>query len=69
MGRASALRLCDRCCLLCPRFNAAKIIEQLIPLLGKPVVDQSVRSPLLELTEDLDTDVRFFASHALIACG
>ena len=40
--------------------------ERLVPLLEAQVMDQTVRPVLQELTEDPDTDVRFYASQALV---
>ncbi len=48
------------------RFNVAKMLERLVPLLEAQVMDQTVRPVLQELTEDPDTDVRFYASQALV---
>ena len=50
------------------RFNVAKMLERLVPLLEAQVMDQTVRPVLQELKEDPDTDVRFYAGQALAAC-
>ncbi len=50
------------------RFNVAKMLERLMPLLEAQVMDQTVRPVLQELKEDSDTDVRFYAGQALAAC-
>lgn len=50
------------------RFNVAKLLERLAGLVDASVVDQVIRPTLIELTEDSDTDVRFFAHKALTAC-
>ena len=61
-------KLSRTCALQVPniRFNVAKMLERLVPLLEAQVTDQSVRPVLQELTEDPDTDVRFYASQALV---
>lgn len=53
------------------RFNVAKSIEALIPVLSlnpdtKPLVDQQLKPALIKLSEDPDHDVRFFAHKALL---
>lgn len=50
------------------KFNVAKMLERLVPSVPGPVVDQTVRPCLLELMEDSDVDVRFYAKQALAAC-
>lgn len=52
------------------RFNVAKSLESLIPLLKKDadtaeLVDSSVKPTLEKLRTDQDVDVRFFATKAL----
>jgi len=54
------------------RFNVAKSIEALIPVLSqnpdtKPLVDQQLKPALVKLSEDTDNDVRFFSHKALVA--
>ena len=53
------------------RFNVAKSMEQLIPLMKKtdliPLVNDPIKPALQRLTEDADQDVRFFAQRALMA--
>ncbi|KAF9164346.1 hypothetical protein DFQ26_001557 [Actinomortierella ambigua] len=53
------------------RFNVAKSIEALIPVLAqnpdtRPLVDQQLKPALVRLSEDPDNDVRFFAHRALL---
>lgn len=53
------------------RFNVAKSIEALIPVLSqnpdtKPLVDQQLKPALMKLSEDTDNDVRFFSQKALL---
>ena len=50
------------------RFNVAKMLERLVPLLEAQVMEQTVRAVLQELSEDPDSDVRFYASQALAVC-
>ncbi len=50
------------------KFNVAKMLERLAPLVDSSLVDQSVRPCLKELSEDPDADVRFYAKQALVAC-
>ncbi|KAF8936600.1 hypothetical protein BGZ58_003983 [Dissophora ornata] len=54
------------------RFNVAKSIEALIPVLSqnsdtKPLVDQQLKPALVKLSQDTDNDVRFFSQKALLA--
>lgn len=50
------------------KFNVAKIMEKLATLVPRPVLESSIRPVLLELCEDGDMDVRFYARQALYAC-
>ena len=50
------------------KFNVAKMLERLVPLVDAAVAERAIRPCLLELAEDADTDVRFFANQALAAC-
>lgn len=52
------------------RFNVAKALEALTPLLKGsndtvPLVDNEVKPILKHLVEDQDVDVRFFAQRAI----
>ncbi|XP_042496949.1 protein phosphatase PP2A regulatory subunit A-like [Macadamia integrifolia] len=49
------------------KFNIAKVLQSLIPIVDHSVVEQTIRPCLVELSEDPDVDVRFFASQALQA--
>lgn len=53
------------------RFNVAKSMEQIAPVL-KPthsaVVNDQVKPMLTKLKEDTDADVRYFATKALAVC-
>ncbi|KAF9946661.1 hypothetical protein BGZ72_000138 [Mortierella alpina] len=54
------------------RFNVAKSIEALIPVLlqnpdTKHLVEQQLKPALVKLSEDTDNDVRFFSHKALLA--
>jgi len=73
MNLLTLRHLTSLCVFLCPqvpniRFNVAKMLERLMPLLEAQVMDQTVRPVLQELKEDSDTDVRFYAGQALAAC-
>jgi serine/threonine-protein phosphatase 2A regulatory subunit A len=53
------------------RFNVAKSIEALIPVLKQnpdtnPLVEQQLKPALAKLSEDSDNDVRFFSQKALL---
>jgi serine/threonine-protein phosphatase 2A regulatory subunit A len=50
------------------KFNVAKMLEKIVPLVDQVVVDQTIRPCLAELTEDSDSDVRFYAKQAMYAC-
>ncbi|CAI5500728.1 unnamed protein product [Closterium sp. Naga37s-1] len=50
------------------RFNVAKMLQSFIPIVEPSVVEQTIRPCLLELNEDPDPDVRYFANQALQAC-
>jgi serine/threonine-protein phosphatase 2A regulatory subunit A len=50
------------------RFNVAKILEKMAGLVPRPVMESSIRPVLLELAEDSDMDVRFYARQALYTC-
>ena len=50
------------------RFNVAKQLERLTPLLEAGVTEQMVRPVLQELAGDTDSDVRFYAAQALAGC-
>ncbi|KAI1291508.1 40S ribosomal protein S3 [Mortierella claussenii] len=54
------------------RFNVAKSIEALIPVLQqnpdtRPLVEQQLKPALVKLSEDTDNDVRFFSQKAILA--
>jgi len=50
------------------RFNAAKILHGLVPLLDGTVVQSHIKPVLNQLYEDQDRDVKHYASLALQAC-
>lgn len=50
------------------RFNVAKLMEKVVPIVDGAVVQQTIRPCLLELTEDSDMDVRFYAKRAISVC-
>ncbi|KAM1085387.1 hypothetical protein ACFX2B_011041 [Malus domestica] len=49
------------------KFNVAKVLQSLIPIVDQSVVEKTIRPSLVELSEDPDVDVRFFANQALQA--
>ena len=53
------------------RFNVAKSLEVIIPLLKaadqKVIVNEKIKPSLSKLHEDLDGDVRYYAQRALLA--
>ncbi|KAM0936226.1 putative armadillo-like helical protein [Dioscorea sansibarensis] len=49
------------------KFNVAKVLQSLIPIVDHSVVENSIRPCLVELSEDADVDVRYFAAQALQA--
>ncbi|MBA0831055.1 hypothetical protein Goarm_015545 [Gossypium armourianum] len=51
------------------KFNVAKVLQSLIPLVDQSVVEKTIRPCLVELSEDPDVDVRFFATQALESCN
>lgn len=44
------------------------MLERLVPLVDASIVERTIRPCLLELHEDSDVDVRFFANQALVSC-
>merc|ERR1719198_2044886 len=50
------------------RFNAAKTLHQLMPLLNDHLVVHRVKPCLATMAKDPDQDVHYFASHALHGC-
>lgn len=50
------------------RFNAAKVLEKLAPLVDARMVDGTIKPFLAGMAGDADADVRFFAAKALAAC-
>jgi serine/threonine-protein phosphatase 2A regulatory subunit A len=54
------------------RFNVAKSLEQIIPVMKKgqqvQVINEGIKPTLMKLNEDQDQDVRYFAHRALLAC-
>ncbi|KAH0756827.1 hypothetical protein KY290_020320 [Solanum tuberosum] len=47
------------------KFNVAKVLQSLIPVVDQSVAEKTIRSSLVELAEDPDVDVHFYASQAL----
>ena len=47
------------------KCNVTKVLQSLIPVVDHSVVEQSIRPWLVELSEDPDVDVRYFAVEAL----
>ena len=50
------------------RFNVAKTLRQLLPLLDATTIAERVRPCLLTLAEDSDSDASYFANQALQGC-
>lgn len=50
------------------KFNVAKVLQRVAPLVDNSVVQQTIKPCLSELCEDADVDVQFFARQALHAC-
>jgi serine/threonine-protein phosphatase 2A regulatory subunit A len=50
------------------KFNVAKMLERIAPLVDSNVISSTVKPCLTELAEDADADVRFYARQALQAC-
>jgi len=50
------------------RFNVAKTLRVLIPLLDGAVVQKTIKPTLTTLFEDVDRDVKYFAGQALQLC-
>lgn len=49
------------------KFNVAKVLESIFPIVDQSVVEKTIRPSLVELSEDPDVDVRFFSNQALHA--
>ncbi|WVY99033.1 hypothetical protein V8G54_031184 [Vigna mungo] len=49
------------------KFNVAKVLESIFPIVDQSVVEKTIRPCLVELSEDPDVDVRFFSNQALQA--
>ncbi|CAH8354079.1 unnamed protein product [Eruca vesicaria subsp. sativa] len=47
------------------KFNVAKVLQSLIPIVDQSVVEKTIRPGLVELSEDPYVDVSFFANQAL----
>ncbi|KAM0046117.1 putative armadillo-like helical protein [Helianthus debilis subsp. tardiflorus] len=47
------------------KFNVAKVLQSLVPIVDHSVVEKSIKPCLVELAEDPDVDVRYFANQAL----
>jgi len=50
------------------KFNVAKMLKQLIPLVDNSVWNEVIKPCLLSLSEDEDVDVRYFANQAINSC-
>ena len=50
------------------KFNVAKMLKQLIPLVDNSVWNEVIKPCLLSLSEDEDVDVRYFANQAMNSC-
>lgn len=49
------------------RFNVAKGLEQMAPVVGRSAVETQIRPVLAMLMEDLDRDVRYYAKQTMDA--
>lgn len=49
------------------KFNVAKMLQRIAPLVDRPVIERTIKPCLVELGEDPDIDVRFYARQALLA--
>lgn len=47
------------------KFNVAKMLQKVAPLLDKPTIDRVIKPCLTDLSDDGDMDVRFFARQAI----
>ncbi|GLT34479.1 hypothetical protein SLA2020_089890 [Shorea laevis] len=47
------------------KFNVAKVLQSLIAIVDQSVVEKTIRPCLVELSDDPDVDVRYFANQAL----
>ena len=50
------------------KFNVAKVLQSLIPILDQSFAEKTLKPCLVELSEDPDMDVRYYANQALQAC-
>jgi len=50
------------------KFNVAKMIEKIVALLDRSVIEHNIKPCLAELCDDQDMDVRFYARQAMYAC-
>jgi serine/threonine-protein phosphatase 2A regulatory subunit A len=50
------------------KFNVAKVLQSLFPILDQSLAEKTVKPCLVELSEDPDVDVRYYANQALQAC-
>mmetsp|Transcript_9695 Transcript_9695/g.16828 ORF Transcript_9695/g.16828 Transcript_9695/m.16828 type:complete len:582 (+) Transcript_9695:62-1807(+) len=51
------------------RFNAAKCFQGIIPMLDTSFVQKEVKPCLVQLLDDQDRDVKYYAQQALQSCG
>ena len=49
------------------KFNVAKMLQRVTPLLDRAIIDRTIKPCLAELCDDTDMDVRFYARQALLA--
>ena len=50
------------------KFTVAKMLERLVPLVDAAVAEHTIKPCLLNLSEDPDVDVQYFAKEALWSC-
>ncbi len=49
------------------KFNVAKMLQRITPLLDRQIIERTIKPCLSELCDDADMDVRFYARQALYA--
>ncbi|CAN6811472.1 unnamed protein product [Brassica oleracea] len=47
------------------KFNVVKLLQSLIPIVDQSVVEKTIRQCLVDLSENPDVDVRYFANQAI----
>lgn len=47
------------------KFNVAKMLQRIVPLLDRQIVERTIKPCLSELCDDSDMDVRFYARQTM----